>query len=262
MRYVGQGHEIAVALPPRDLEEADVAAVRALYDEEYTRFYDRPVPGSDVEVMSFAVTVSTREEAVEPAARGAGRARALADAAPGGARHGDRRGGGVAGLRPRGDGAGRVGGGALHRGRGRDQHPGRAGVAVPGGRAGLSRTVPWRSVMRRPAAARHRPHLARAGPRGERADEYEAYNYEVGDQAADREGARRADLPRGPRGRVGVHDHLLLGERRGHGRLHRPRPDGDPPPAARRGVPHRVAGVGAGAAAAEEPWRDRRRGEA
>ncbi len=68
MRYVGQGHEIAVALPPRDLEEADVASVRALYDAEYARFYDRPVPGSDVEVMSFAVTVSTREEAVEPAA--------------------------------------------------------------------------------------------------------------------------------------------------------------------------------------------------
>jgi N-methylhydantoinase A len=69
MRYVGQGHEIAVALPAaRDLEEADVAAARALYDEEYTRFYDRPVPGSDVEVMSFAVTVSTREDAVEPAA--------------------------------------------------------------------------------------------------------------------------------------------------------------------------------------------------
>ncbi len=68
MRYVGQGHEIAVALPSRDLEEADVAAVRALYDAEYARFYDRPVPGSDVEVMSFAVTVSTREEAVEPAA--------------------------------------------------------------------------------------------------------------------------------------------------------------------------------------------------
>ena len=32
------------------------------------RFYDRPVPGSDVEVMSFAVTVATREEAVDAAA--------------------------------------------------------------------------------------------------------------------------------------------------------------------------------------------------
>jgi N-methylhydantoinase A len=68
MRYVGQGHEIEVPLPARDMEEEDVAAARASYDEEYARFYDRPVPGSDVEVMSFAVTVSTREEAVEPAA--------------------------------------------------------------------------------------------------------------------------------------------------------------------------------------------------
>jgi N-methylhydantoinase A len=59
MRYVGQGHEIAVALPARRLVAADVAAIRAAYDAEYTRFYDRPVPGSDIEVMSFAVTLAT-----------------------------------------------------------------------------------------------------------------------------------------------------------------------------------------------------------
>jgi N-methylhydantoinase A len=68
MRYVGQGHEIAVSLPARPLTEADVAAVRAAYDTEYTRFYDRPVPGSDVEVLSFAVTVATIAEPVEPVA--------------------------------------------------------------------------------------------------------------------------------------------------------------------------------------------------
>lgn len=68
MRYVGQGHEIAVPLPVRALEEADVAAIRAEYDREYARFYDRPVPGSDVEVLSFAVTVATVVEAAEPAA--------------------------------------------------------------------------------------------------------------------------------------------------------------------------------------------------
>ncbi len=68
MRYVGQGHEIAVAMPARDLDAADVPALRADYDREYTRFYDRPVPGSDVEIMSFAVTVSTVVEAVEPVA--------------------------------------------------------------------------------------------------------------------------------------------------------------------------------------------------
>jgi len=68
MRYVGQGHEIAVALPSRALSPDDVAAIRAAYDAEYTRFYDRPVPGSDVEILSFAVTVATVTEAVEPVA--------------------------------------------------------------------------------------------------------------------------------------------------------------------------------------------------
>jgi N-methylhydantoinase A len=62
MRYVGQGHEIPVPLPARPLDEDDVAQVRAAYDAEYTRFYDRPVPGSDVEIMSYAVLVATVPE--------------------------------------------------------------------------------------------------------------------------------------------------------------------------------------------------------
>jgi N-methylhydantoinase A len=64
MRYVGQGHEIPVPLPPRPLNEHDVAAIRAAYDTEYSRFYDRPVPGSDVEIMSYAVVVATVSEDV------------------------------------------------------------------------------------------------------------------------------------------------------------------------------------------------------
>jgi len=59
MRYVGQGHEIPVPLPARVLTPDDVAALRACYDEEYTKFYDRPVPGSDVEIMGYAVVVAT-----------------------------------------------------------------------------------------------------------------------------------------------------------------------------------------------------------
>ena len=59
MRYVGQGHEIPVPLPVRRLAQSDVADIRAAYDAEYTRFYDRPVPGSDVEIMSYAVLVAT-----------------------------------------------------------------------------------------------------------------------------------------------------------------------------------------------------------
>ena len=59
MRYVGQGHEIPVPLPARPLGADDVPQIRAAYDVEYTRFYDRPVPGSDVEIMSYAVVVAT-----------------------------------------------------------------------------------------------------------------------------------------------------------------------------------------------------------
>jgi N-methylhydantoinase A len=59
MRYVGQGHEIPVPLPARPLGDEDVPEIRAAYDTEYIKFYDRPVPGSDVEIMSYAVVVST-----------------------------------------------------------------------------------------------------------------------------------------------------------------------------------------------------------
>ncbi|MBN8902461.1 MAG: hydantoinase/oxoprolinase family protein [Rhodospirillales bacterium] len=65
MRYVGQVHEIPVPLPARTLTADDVALIRARYDEEYARFYDRPVPGSDVEIMSYAVVVTTVPEPVE-----------------------------------------------------------------------------------------------------------------------------------------------------------------------------------------------------
>ena len=65
MRYVGQGHEIPVALPVRALGPDDVAAIRLDYDAEYARTYDRPVPGSDVEVLSYAVVVATDAVAAE-----------------------------------------------------------------------------------------------------------------------------------------------------------------------------------------------------
>ncbi len=59
MRYVGQGHEIPVPLPNRILTVADAAGIRVAYEKEYAKFFDRPVPGSDVEVMSYAVVLTT-----------------------------------------------------------------------------------------------------------------------------------------------------------------------------------------------------------
>ncbi|WP_158742129.1 hydantoinase/oxoprolinase family protein [Acidisphaera sp. L21] len=84
MRYVGQGHEIPVRLSDRAIEAGDASGIRASFDAEYSRFYDRPVPGSDVEVMSFAVAVATEtlvhdEPAPPTIAAGPARTQAVQD---------------------------------------------------------------------------------------------------------------------------------------------------------------------------------------
>jgi N-methylhydantoinase A len=63
MRYLGQGHEIAIALPGRGLAAADAEALRAVFEEEYGRLFRRHIPGAVIEILSFAVTVSTSEDA-------------------------------------------------------------------------------------------------------------------------------------------------------------------------------------------------------
>ena len=73
MRYLGQGHEITVALPTRPLAPADVADLQAGFDAAYTRLYGRTIPNLDVEVLSWTLTVKSvvpePELAPEAAAR-------------------------------------------------------------------------------------------------------------------------------------------------------------------------------------------------
>ncbi len=57
MRYVGQGHEIAVELPA-DGEIAGDLLLEA-FGRTYERQYDRRIPGVDVETISWGVTLST-----------------------------------------------------------------------------------------------------------------------------------------------------------------------------------------------------------
>ena len=66
MRYVGQGHEIPVPLPVRALLPDDVVTIRDAYEREYAKFFDRAVPGSDIEVMSYAVVLTTAVPDVTP----------------------------------------------------------------------------------------------------------------------------------------------------------------------------------------------------
>jgi N-methylhydantoinase A len=58
MRYRGQGHEIAVELPVRAFNSADCAAITALFEDAYRRLYSRPIPGVDIEILSWVVTIS------------------------------------------------------------------------------------------------------------------------------------------------------------------------------------------------------------
>ena len=67
MRYAGQGHEIAVSLPTQPLDAGALAAIRSAYDTEYARLYDRPVPSSDVEILSYAVLVATVPDGLDRA---------------------------------------------------------------------------------------------------------------------------------------------------------------------------------------------------
>ena len=58
MRYRGQGHEIAVDLPVREFTAADRTTITTLFEDAYRRLYSRPIPGVDIEILSWVVTLS------------------------------------------------------------------------------------------------------------------------------------------------------------------------------------------------------------
>jgi N-methylhydantoinase A len=62
MRYVGQGHEITVPLPVRDLTADDAAALRVQFETEYSVLFKRPIPGAAIEALSWSVLISTKAQ--------------------------------------------------------------------------------------------------------------------------------------------------------------------------------------------------------
>ena len=79
MRYVGQGHEIAVPVPARQLKASDGKALAEAFDAEYARLYGRIIPAQEREVLSWTLTVTAKrppsavsaEEAADSAGAGA-----------------------------------------------------------------------------------------------------------------------------------------------------------------------------------------------
>ena len=58
MRYVGQGYEIAVEVPP----DATACALREAFDAAYLAHYGRLIPGSDAEVLSWTLTLRSQTQ--------------------------------------------------------------------------------------------------------------------------------------------------------------------------------------------------------
>ena len=68
MRYVGQGHEVSVPLPLRALQPEDADTLQQAFDETYTQYYGRTIPDMDVEVLTWALTLTGPVDAPLPVA--------------------------------------------------------------------------------------------------------------------------------------------------------------------------------------------------
>ena len=68
MRYLGQGHEIDVALPARDLKAEDIDLLRERFDARYAALFGRTIPNLGHEVMTWRLSASIPVTAPKPLA--------------------------------------------------------------------------------------------------------------------------------------------------------------------------------------------------
>ena len=59
LRYAGQGHELRVVLPDGDLDRTTLAALAEAFEAQYERVYGLRIPGSEVELVTWSLTLST-----------------------------------------------------------------------------------------------------------------------------------------------------------------------------------------------------------
>jgi N-methylhydantoinase A len=67
MRYVGQGHEIAIGLPDRRMTVADRDQLAVEFADAYANLFKRSIPGAAIEVLSWSVLVSTQRQSITAA---------------------------------------------------------------------------------------------------------------------------------------------------------------------------------------------------
>ncbi len=59
-RYVGQGHEIQIAIPIRLLTKADGQKLKAAFEKAYAAIYGLTIPGQTAEAITWSVTSSSK----------------------------------------------------------------------------------------------------------------------------------------------------------------------------------------------------------
>ena len=59
MRYVGQGHELAISLPDGDLKEAHIGDLKNRFEARYAEQYGLNVPNMAVEILTWSLTLGT-----------------------------------------------------------------------------------------------------------------------------------------------------------------------------------------------------------
>ena len=59
LRYAGQGHELRIAVAEGALDRAAFAALSEAFETEYARVYGRRIPGSEVELVTWSLTLAT-----------------------------------------------------------------------------------------------------------------------------------------------------------------------------------------------------------
>jgi N-methylhydantoinase A len=71
MRFVGQGHEISVALPAGPYEEGHREVFRQRFETAYRQLYGRTIEGVEVEALSWTLTLTApRRQSPKPTAAG------------------------------------------------------------------------------------------------------------------------------------------------------------------------------------------------
>jgi N-methylhydantoinase A len=68
-RYVGQGHEIRVAVPLKTLTDADGKKLKATFEAQYEQVYGLRIPNQEAEAITWSVTVSSQTKKPKRAAK-------------------------------------------------------------------------------------------------------------------------------------------------------------------------------------------------